>query len=1241
MQDIPVPIAVVGMSCRLPGANTPDQLWQRLSKGDDSWSDVPEDRFKWESFYHPETESQGSYNHRGGHFLQQNIAAFDNGFFSIGGYECEAIDPQQRILLEIAYEALENAGISDFRGSSTSVYVAVFSQDYAQIQLKDIDDLPKYHMTGTGPAIISNRISYAFDLKGPSVTLDTGCSGGLVAIHQASQSLRTGECSMALAGGVSLLLSPDIMIPMSLMHILNEDGRCYSFDARGRGYGRGEGAAMVVLKRLNDAIQHGDHIHAIIRNTSLNHVGKTAGITLPSKDSQQNLIRIAYQQAGLNPLDTTYIEAHGTGTVVGDETEVAAIQEVFEGGSQALQDFPLYMGSIKPNIGHLESVSGLAGFIKAVLMIERGKIPPNLNLGTLKKTLGLGLSRVTIPTCLKEWPEGRPRRISVNSFGYRGTNGHAIVESLVNQHDSISTPQILTLTANNQRSLREMMQRVRDWAACQPDARADEMFINLAYTLTARRSIMQWRNAFSSTSLQDTILSLSETTKMKPVHASSHNCIVFVFTGQGAQWFSMGRELMKIISPYADSIDRSEKFLTSFGASWSLTQELLKDEHNSRVNEREIAQPVTTAVQIALVDLLMHLGVKPYAVLGHSSGEIGAAYAAGALEQAAALKVSYSRGLLNVNHAISMKGAMLAANLEEKEALTYISKLKTGVAVIACLNSPTSVTLSGDEEGIDELRKMLDYDGIWARRLMVDTAYHSHHVEAVAPQYLAALQDLKCGTPGSSVRFYSSVKIGLMTGGFGAEYWVENLISKVRFHDALVCLCCDLTSSQSSTLLSPTPVFVEIGPHNSLAGPIRQTMSCVRQSSGYASFSTLRRHRNALSTVFDLFAKLFEQGCPVDVLSANLLIRPLQTRNVIHNLPPYAWDHSNKHWHESHLSRMHRFRQHPHHDLLGVRMASSTSLEPVWRHIIGVKSLPWLLEHTVDGVPVFPAAAYMSMAIEAIRKTVLEQPKSPPILKYILKEIFFVNALYIPVSSKEPIEIQLRIRSAANSHNNIASSWKEFCIISVSPDGADVIEHCRGLIMAEIDSSTADWQFAAQESDVAATHVSRLEKLQGTCITEIDCVQLYDELKSGGNYYGPTFACVKKLLLDDDVSALGTVVIPDVAECMPSKFFQPHVIHPTTLDSLLHAAIPLYGKQHSGGSLMPVSIGELSASTKLANAPGTQLTAITTVQHDKLRSAEIEVSAFQADGNGKPECVIHITKAELLPTKRVKDQGLE
>ncbi|EDN96879.1 hypothetical protein SS1G_01807 [Sclerotinia sclerotiorum 1980 UF-70] len=702
------PIAIVGVSCRFPaGANSPEELWSLISQGKSAWSDVPADRFNWKSFLHPSPDVVGTINSRGGHFIDQDIRTFDAGFFGIPPAEANAMDPQHRLQLETTYEALENAGIpiEAIRGSSTSVFIALFNKDYDRMMFKDTNDIAKYHLLGSGEAIVSNRISYTFDLKGPSMTLDTGCSGSLVALHQACQGLRSGDTDMALVGGTSLILSPDSMIPMSRIGVLDPSGKSFVFDDRGAGYGRGEGVSTIVLKRLQDAVEAGDHVRAIIRNTGINQDGKTAGITLPSQTAQQALINQVFKQVGLEPRSISYVEAHGTGTVAGDLAETKTIANVF----CAERKEPLFVGSIKSNLGHLESASGTAGLLKAIKILEKGLIPPNVNLRNYKKGLNLGQSNILVPLKLENLPidkDGKAR-VAINSFGYGGTNAHAILESSTMMsptadtvaHGAIANPilplgtepeqtqtpsalgvltsaKLFLLSAKSKTSLIGAIEKLRSWAMISKTKSSNNQFENLSYTLNQRRSVFQWRSSIVAANLEE-LIAKSDQAICKATKASTNVRVAFIFTGQGAQWASMGREFIV-----------------------------------SGISKKTLA----------------------------------------------------------------MKGAMLAVGLGEDKVKPFIQTLSSGKVVIACSNSPTSTTISGDEAAILELQRTLENRSIFTRKLNVDTAYHSHHMEVVASQYLNMLAGLA----------HNDADYNILT-----QYWHESRLSlehRLRdnpYHDLL------------------------------------------------------------------------------------------------------------------------------------------------------------------------------------------------------------------------------------------------------------------------------------------------------------------------------------------------------------------------------------------------------------------------------------------------------------------------
>ncbi|CAG8959400.1 hypothetical protein HYFRA_00001298 [Hymenoscyphus fraxineus] len=1224
----PEPIAVIGIGCRFPGgANSPEKFWEILSKGRDTWSNVPEERFSWKSFHHPDGEAPGALNHLGGHFIDGEIAHFDGKFFGLPPQECEAIDPQFRFQLEVTCEALENAGLrlEDLRGSDTAVYVATFGQDYAHMQDRDLETISKYYMTGTGLAMASNRISYLLDLRGPSMTLDTGCSGSMVAIHQACQSLRTGETKIAVAGGVSLIITPDMMVPMSMI-------------GRGAGYGRGEGAAMVVLKNLSDAIRDGDCIRGIIRNSGVNQDGKTPGITVPSRDAQLQLIRRVYKQANLNPLLTKYAEAHGTGTIAGDDAEIWALRQAFTSHDNhgSNEPIPLRVGTVKPNIGHLESASGAASLIKAILMLENDAMPPVINLEVLKDSCRG--ADILIPTNFEPWDSKTLRRISVNNFGYGGANGHLIVDSLStyqqesghhipngetkeNENHQITNgtnpsngingshppkdvktePQVLALSAKSKESLARALENLEQWISQNPDPSNDALR-NLAYTLSNRRSLFRWRCSLVGTSLPDLLsrLSLNRPPSVKSMEKIQN---VFVFTGQGAQWFAMGRELMSLKSPYSKSLEASDKILSGFGAPWSLLEELLcKKSSDSRINESQIAQPATTAIQIALIDLLSSLDIKPDIVLGHSSGEIAAAYAAGSISQISALKAAYFRGRLQVS--ASLKGAMMAVGLGEVQLSQYLPQVKSGKLVIACSNSPESSTVSGDEAAILELKGILDTETVFARRLAVDTAYHSHHVMSVSDTYLHSLGGLEHGNTLPHIRFISSVTGKEMTTGFGPQYWVDNLVSKVQFQRGVEEVCRIASPSSPQARLS----FIEVGPHSALSGPLRQTMSSLSFSAGFFCASVLIRNQDARYTLLEAVGKLFEQGCSVDIGKANVLLAPNKPRKLLVDLPTYSWDHSDTHWHESRLSKAHRFRKNPHHDLLGSRIASSTVQNPIWRHMLGIDRIPWLREHVIDGFMIFPASGYISMAIQALSESSLERHGSLDISSYNFRNVKFAAALLIPELSKS-VEIQLSLTATENHQDNSKSRWEEFKVFSVSDQGTST-EHCQGYIMAQFSSESDEVEAAREQKLNSSAQVARLRRIESACKEELDQKDFYHDMEKTGNQYSGNFACIEKISLGG-TQALSVLSIPDTSQCMPAQFQQPHVVHPATLDAIMHHPVAIINRCTQANSLMVVGIDDLKVSSHLANKPKTSLTLGTTTEGCTSRFPSADISVFQ------------------------------
>ncbi|KIA75969.1 polyketide synthase [Aspergillus ustus] len=1212
------PIAVTGLSFRLPGdANDIDGLWKLLESGESAWTPVPQDRYNGEAFYHPNADDpNGTSNHPGGHFITPDIRNFDHAFFQISKAQAAAMDPQQRMLLELTYEALESSGISReaVAGSATSVFAPLFPMDYDRHLYKDPLNLPVYYGTGVEKALLSNRISHALDLRGPSMTLDTACSGSLVALHLACQSLRSGECDTAIVAASNLILGPDHSIGLSNLHLLSSTGRCYPFDDRGDGYGRGEGVVVLVLKRVESALADRTPIRAVIRNTAVNQDGLTPkSITYPNGQAQADLARKVYAQVGLRPEEVAYVEAHGTGTRAGDKEELGAIADVFAGSSSSPtgrdRTVPLYVGSIKGALGHAESAAGLASLLKALVMLDRELIPPVAGFTNPKP--GLPLEHIKIPTGVLPWPHaaGITPRISINSFGFGGTNAHVILErgwrpSVESVHHQSESHRLFTLSAYSAASLKKMMQIHHKWFQHRGEK---ESLADISYTLLHRRSALPYRFSVAAHDKASLLEQLGESlmlSEMKPI--PSELDLVAVFTGQGAQWAGMGHELLLATTPsciFRDSIRTSRDILHRLGANWSLDTELLAPAETSRLGEAELGQPATTAVQIALIALLRAQGVRFQAVVGHSSGEIAAAYAAGYLSHKTAIRVAFHRGVISA--AVASRelgpGAMMSVGLGEHEVAPYLEGLSTGEVVVACINSPRNVTVSGDADAVDEVaaRLVAANQGIFHRKLLVDTAYHSHHMRTVAEDYRSRLGKLST-LGGNGVSLFSSVTGQLKTSGFDEAYWIGNLVSPVRFSDAVQTLA-KLRHRSGQHVF-----FVEVGPHSALSGPVRQSL----QHEGVPAFpfdyhGALQRNVSATAAVLALVGKLFERGMHIHWDEVSALAPGADTAVVRHDLPAYPWDHSTKHWHESRLACAYRLRKEPYHDLLGVPLTEATDLEPRWRHFISRATLPWLADHVVDRLVIFPGAGYICMAIEGVAQLSRQRFPQRTIETLALSEVSFNRGLVVP--ERERVEMQLRLQPRAGS-SDLAFA---FSITALSGIGGEWYEHASGVVEAVLRQE--------EKEDVPVIPPTQTEKVAPTPLPQllpgsetVPKETLYQTMGAVGNTYGPAFAALNSLIITGDVSeGASSFEILDVAAWMPACHQRPHIIHPCTLESIFQNALPLAGRRLGPGSIVPVHIGDLLISvTPTLAEPGSRLDVSTTITSSHFRTAVFNMTVL-------------------------------
>ena len=794
----------------------------------------------------------------------------------------------------------------------------------------------------------------------------------------------------------------------------------------------------------------------------------------------------------------------------------------------------------------------------------------------------------------------------VNTFRYEGP------DSELKKH------KMFLLSGRSESALSSYKSRFHQWLLHKDRRKTD--LDDLAYTLCSRRTHMSWRYAFAASSSDEAIAAL-QSQNGRCMRKSNTTKIIFIFTGQGAQGSGMARELMTTSALFRASLQRSDAILKNLGAAWNLIEELNRPEETTQINNSRIAQPVTTAVQLALVDLYHDLNAIPSAVLGHSSGEIAAAYAAGALSQEEAITVAYCRSFVSeVCERLKLSGAMLAVALGEKEVSSYLERLSRGRALIACVNSPVSTTVSGDETAIKELKHLLEQFGVSSRQLKVDTAYHSHHMQAVAPSYRKDLDQQEFACERASTRLYSSVTATEKNDEFDANYWVTNLVSKVRFQEALESLCTSLHQEQLSEQANCSHIFLEIGPHSALAGPVKQTISSLKLTQFQWSYmSALVRKNNSVSNILQSAAVMWERGCPVNIHKANSLSPIQSTPRVLSDLPSYSWDHSASYWHEPRTSREHRFRAFPYHDLLGVQDPSTTIEEPTWRHLLSTETLPWLKDHVVDGCLVFPATGFIVMAIEAKKQIISKRNPGATISSFVLRDISFTKYLEIP-SSSDTVEIQLTLRDSTESDQPI-SAWQIFRISSLGNKGSSVT-HCHGLIKSEVSKSNTRHNLTISNGNVGGI-------LPESGLKQLDMQHVYKQMKDHGNYWGPSFALIRDFKVDP-LRGEGKVTIPDTCESMPGRFAQPHLVHPTVLDALLHSSLLLFGRTCQRSVMLPTGIRELKIDASLPNAAGNHLEFSTTIQTIKTSNAIANIKVFCPDSSCQSQSpCIQISGAEL------------
>jgi epothilone polyketide synthase E len=874
------PIAVIGIGCRFPGgADGPEAFWELLAEGRDAVADLPRDRWDIDDLYDPDPAAPGKITSRRAACIGE-VDRFDPDFFGISPRETRNLDPQQRLSLEVAWEAIEDAGIvaQALAGTRTGVFMGVMHHDYAFLLSEHLASIDAYASSGTHYSAIANRISFTFDLKGPSIALDTACSSSLATVHTAVQSLRRRECDSALAGGVNLIISPMQSIAYSKWGMLSPDGRCYTFDARANGFVRGEGCGVVVLKRLSDAIAGGDRIRAIVRGTAVSQDGKTIVMTAPNGLAQQQAIREALADGGVDPALVTYVEAHGTGTPLGDPIEVEALAAVYGKAAR----YPCVLGALKTNMGHLEGAAGIAGFIKAVLCLEHGIIPPNLNFATANPHLPLQGSRLALATDLRVWEvPGQPRFAGVSSFGAGGTNLHAVLEQAPAARPLSGAPErsaeLMVLSAKSAAALDAQAKRLRDHL----DAHPTQGLHDVAFSLATTRSPMDHRLAMVATSREALRAALASAAEGQTppgavrgrVSTGGASKVVLVFPGQGSQWLGMGRQLSSEEPVFRAALEACDRAIEA-EAGFSLLSELAASELTSQLGRIDVVQPVLFAMEVALAALWRSWGVEPDAVVGHSMGEVAAAHVAGALslEDAVAIICRRSRLLRR----ISGQGEMAVVELSFSEAGAALAGYEDRLSV-AVSNSPRSTVISGEPPALSEVLASLEAKGVFCRWVKVDVASHSPQVDPLRGDLVAALAGIQ--PKAAAVPMRSTVTGSVVTGPeLGAGYWADNLRQPVRFAQTIRAL-----REEGHGL------FVEMSPHPILMTSMEEICEALERSG--VVVGSLRRGQDERPAMLEALGALWARGYPV----AWERLFPAGGRRV--PLPTYPWQRE-RYWRE-------------------------------------------------------------------------------------------------------------------------------------------------------------------------------------------------------------------------------------------------------------------------------------------------------------------------------------------------------
>jgi myxalamid-type polyketide synthase MxaB len=1153
------PIAVVGMACRFPGGVNPDEFWDFLARGGDAVREIPAERWDVDAYYDPDSDARGKMYTRSGAFIP-DFDQFSAAFFGIAPREAQFMDPQQRQLLEVHWEALENSGIVPERLATqqVGVFVGIGTTDYGDLlAVSGPMRADAYTGTGGSHATAAGRLSYLLGVRGPSLAIDAACSSSLVTVHLAMTSLRSSESDLALASGITLNFSPDVFVSLCKARMLSPDGRCKVFDASANGYVRGEGCGVLVLKRLSDAVAAGDNVLALLRGSATNHNGRSSGLTVPSGPAQQEVIRTALRNAGIDPSEIGYLEAHGTGTAVGDPIEAGALGEVFAGRSS-----PLLVGSVKTNCGHLEWAAGVCGLIKVILSMDRGVIPPHLHLRQPNPLIPWSKLPIRIVTEPTPWPPGK-RIAGVSSFGFGGTNAHVIIEQAPALPDGGLTPHrssrpaverpmhVLTLSAKSEAALRQLAARMAEAA----DRLPSETLGDFCYSANTGRSQFEYRLSMPARSNRDLAAGLREFAEHRaaPVRTGYQTQelpgLAMLFTGQGSQRPGMGRELYETQPLFRRTLEHCDELLR--GSLDRPLLDLLYSEGGPWIDQTKYTQPALFAIEYALAQLWQSWGVVPDAVLGHSVGEYVAACIAGVFDLADALKLIAARGRLM--QALPQNGAMFAVRAAEERVAPLLEPFRAAVS-IAAVNGPNDVVISGETGALESIAAVLRDQEIHVQRLNVSHAFHSPLLEPMLEEFAAIARTIPFQEPRLTL-------ISNLTGReAGAEiaqpsYWVRHVRQAVRFADSI-----------RTAAANRCGIFLEAGPEPVLCGMGRL---CV-PSGNELWLPSLRSKCRDWAQMLESAAELWVRGSAIDWDGFD---REYPRRKMA--LPTYPFERE-RYWFPSVGAGLAK-GQGALRPLIESLSQSPLVKETIVSALLGVTNQPYLADHKVHGQVVVPGAAYLAMLVSSAE--LLGWPSCQ------LEDVYFLAPLVLP--DPRPRMVQAVLAPVGTENGDLQTQTVQVAALPADTPGDEMVRLMSGRISPGAKPSSG-------RADLAA--------VQGRCRQPFDTDRLYEVIGLSGVDVKESFRWVDKLWLGSG-EALAQLCLPEAVGAMDG-----YRLHPALLDASFQVAGATLDQEEQSETLLPFSI---KAMRQERAATGT----FWWCHAVRTGPATWDVQTFDADGN--------------------------